>query len=821
MQQPLEPLRSADAQGADNAQLLLIGDLLVNVGKREVWRGKRLVKLPKLSFQLLLALAEAAPNLLSIDQLIDRVWPGRVVSPETVTQRVKLLRRALGEDAQNPKYIGLVRGEGYRLLADVSVAHDTNPARSLVAELSQRRVFQVAFMYVAVAWSLTEAATFVVTELPVFPDATNEIMAILFVVGFPVAMFLAWQFDVDRRGGIRVAAASPRGKATIASAVVLLIGMTWGLDYLIDPASKPAETTAFAPNTVAVLPFAGDSWNEDDRYISDGLGDELRDQLGRIAGLRVAARSSSMVFKDQPMEAREIAQKLGVRWLIESTFRRQGDRLRISVQIIDGETGFQAWSESFDRLLSDLLGAQQDIAMQVVSQILPSARDQVADTNLGPRNVSAHTLMLLARHMEQQVRDSALVDERLLDKAISLYQEAVQVEPDNALAHSRLASALLYEGDLGAAEEPIYRALELNPDLSDAYYSLGLLHWQRADPAGREAFRKAVELNPNNPDALTAYAMWLWNGGVVEESGELLRQALAIDPLTLQRYSDLGNYYGMMGHREGGLEIARKIEDLFPNVPGYRVLGRVYEVIGDVDLAIYWMRKAKAAQPELLDIDWRLAELHALIGDQEVAERLEPEPGIAQLFYSRRYGELIDTAELLLLDNPNDIHLYHLLAFAYNTQGYYAESKRLLELIGLPDRIKSGVLRSIDQEAAFTYVDALRALGQAAEAQQYLTATQPSVKRGIDTRIGTSWWSNVYMACAHAYLGEEEELFSYLERLPQSPGLVSYPVLRDQRCFQPYIADSRYLDVVARIETRMADQRAKVRALADPHAGAT
>ena len=143
-------------------QRLQAGDLLIDIGRREVRRGKRTIRLPNLSFELLLALAEAAPNLLTVDELIDRVWPGRVVSPETVTQRIKLLRRALGDDAQNPTYIAGLRGQGYRLLVDVCIADSVTDNQSLRVVLTQQRPVQgtligIGLLVVAITiWGLYE-----------------------------------------------------------------------------------------------------------------------------------------------------------------------------------------------------------------------------------------------------------------------------------------------------------------------------------------------------------------------------------------------------------------------------------------------------------------------------------------------------------------------------------------------------------------------------------------------------------------------------------------------------------------------------------------
>ena len=287
----------------DNGRLI-VGDLLFDRGKRQVSRDGQALALPKLSYRLFEVLADAAPNVVSTDELIEKVWSGRIVSPETITQRIKLLRQSLGDDAQHPQYIGLVRGEGYRLLPAVDVLADESDSvtTNLFNELGRRRVFQVALLYAAVAFSITEIVTFLIEALPVFPEWSKALVAIVFVVGFPVAMFLAWRFDYNKDGLQRTGGLVGTDKATIALAVALMVGATAGLFYLIYPSVVEDSKERFAdgyrvrealPNAIVVLPFVNASGNTDDQYISEGMGDVLRDQLGNVPGLQVAAPTSS------------------------------------------------------------------------------------------------------------------------------------------------------------------------------------------------------------------------------------------------------------------------------------------------------------------------------------------------------------------------------------------------------------------------------------------------------------------------------------------------------------------------------------------------
>ena len=174
------------------------------------------------------------------------------------------------------------------------------------------------------------------------------------------------------------------------------------------------------PNSVAVLPFENASEDADDTYLSEGLSDELRDQLGRVTELRLAARSSSVAALERGMDAIEVSDNLRVAHILEGSMRRQGNRLRVSVQLIEGRNGLAIWSETYQRSASELLVVQQTIADEIVSRILPKAEDVV--TTPATRDADANELMLLARHYERQVRERQVRDDETLLDAIRLYR---------------------------------------------------------------------------------------------------------------------------------------------------------------------------------------------------------------------------------------------------------------------------------------------------------------------------------------------------------------------------------------------------------------
>jgi TolB-like protein/DNA-binding winged helix-turn-helix (wHTH) protein/Flp pilus assembly protein TadD len=809
-------------QDHDRPRRLLIGDLLLDVSTQTVSRSGETIDLPRLSYRLLLALADAAPAVLTHDAIVEHVWDGRVVSPETVTQRIKLLRKSLGDDAVHPRYVGVVRGQGYRLLTEVEQlpADDGGTASGLFAELKRRRVLQVALLYAAVAWSITEVVSFLLDALPVFPAWSKTLVAIIFVVGFPVAMLLAWRFDIGADGIKRTQASSREGRLVIAAALLLLIGATGGLFYLIYPSvlvqssrdavTLPGGGVEAAPNTIAVLPFENASGSDENRFISEGLGDALRDQLGRLGGLRVAARSSSVIFGDRTVDAIGIADRLGVGRLIEGTVRRQDDRLAITVYIIDGETGFQIWSQPYDRSMADLLAVQQDIARDIVATLLPERDDSLGAGKPASLDPTANELMLLARYYYQQVRDQSIVDVGLLLRSINLYRQAIEADPNSALAHSRLGAALLYLGDVEAAEQPIFRALSIDPDISEVQYTLGLYYWLRYLPGSGDAHRRAVDLNPNNPDANDGYAKWLWHQLIVDEPEQYFLKALEVDPMSLARYADLGTYYGMNGMAEKARNVVPLIEERFSTANAYMVIARILEIVGEVDEAIAWALLAYELEPDNQESAWQVAELYARLGDFDKAREYESDPAFNLLYWERRYEEMIQLGEELVIDHPNQVQLWYGLARALSATGQYEQAVYVLRSQDQPARAKSENRRANDEEAMVTLADALKELGKFEEARELAEWIRPKFRRMIDTGGDRAWWGHFYLACTLSILDDDEAALDELGRVVDAVGLPWYPVLADAPCFRRFASEPRYQAVVRAIGERKQKLRERL-----------
>lgn len=315
-----------------------VDDLVIDVRRQRVTRGNEKIVLSPLSYELLLALLHAAPNLVSLDELMKRVWPGLVITPETVSQRVKLVRHALGDNAGSPRYIAGVRGRGYRLVAavkavDPSDAPGPNGAAFLVA-----------------APPFTGSPDVRAID-PAQPSETS-----------------ASQPPIRQRAALRRTLYPALGLLVAAVLVYTIIGGESLGDWLA--VEEPASGTELAGNSLAVLPFANLSGDPASEHFSDGLTEEILNRLSGSKGLRVLARTSSFAYKGSGLDAQKLRDRLGVRYLLEGSVRREGRQIRVTARLVD-ESGFRIWSRSYQRKIRGVFAVQDEIAASVVKSVLP------------------------------------------------------------------------------------------------------------------------------------------------------------------------------------------------------------------------------------------------------------------------------------------------------------------------------------------------------------------------------------------------------------------------------------------------------------------
>ena len=454
------------------------------------------------------------------------------------------------------------------------VGHGGDPM-AFLAELKRRRVGKVAIAYGAIAWAVTEASSVVLPALRL-PEWTVTFIVVFLLVGFPVAMVLAWIFDVGPQGiertePLRGEPVSTRVKLRLAYAAVVLLLMA-GLGYLLYERGFGRAHAGQPHESIAVLPFTNLSGDPARDYFSDGMSEELLNLLARVPGLQVASRTSSFAYKGRNVDIREVGRELGVETVLEGSVRQAGDQVRITAQLIDAETGFHLWSETYERRLEDIFQVQDEIAAAIVDklriQLAPQEQRLAVRDKAPTQNVQAYEFYLQGRDVWKRR------GEENLRRAIDLYQRAIGLDPAFARAHAALASAYVVlpgytkeEGDeaqlIPMAEAAARQALSIDPKIGEAHAVLAQMNAQRGELLDAESgFFFAISLEPNEATPHHWYSLLLSEVGRLELALEQARRAHELDPRSAVIAFNLANMYLMKGNDAEALRYAKVAQEL-------------------------------------------------------------------------------------------------------------------------------------------------------------------------------------------------------------------------------------------------------------------
>src|SRR3989440_7377737 len=412
------------------------------------------------------------------------------------------------------------------------------------SELKRRNVYKVAVAYAIVGWLLVQIATQVFPFFEI-PNWAVRLVVLLVVIGFPIALMIAWAFESTPEGIKRTAVADAarehsRGKAWIYIVIVgafLSIGVFFLGRYTAGNATPrhSEAATATPQKSIAVLPLLNESGDPHDEYFSDGLSEELIAALAQINGLKVIGRSSSFRFKDRHEEPKAIGEKLGVSTLLEGTVRKQDDRVRIVAELVNAADGIALWTRTFDRELKDIFAVQQEIAKAVAESLkVTLLGSEEKSTQMATNSVEAHNAYLQG-HFHFQRRN--IEDYR---KAVGYFDQAIQLDPDYALAYTERSEAWSFIGDLTGQHEPAWsnarsdaeKAVAIAPSLAEARAALGwvrfFIDWKVAD--GITELKRAKEFSPANPTANDLLARAILYLGRLDDAERQAPQAVELDP---------------------------------------------------------------------------------------------------------------------------------------------------------------------------------------------------------------------------------------------------------------------------------------------------
>jgi len=480
--------------------------------------------------------------------------------------------------------------------------------RTLLSELRRRRVFRAAGIYVVAAFGALQGADVLVPALEL-PERTMTFLVVLAIVGFPVAVGLAWAFDVTPTGVRRTAD---------------------------EPTADPGEPKRVAPGagdgagnpSVAVIPFLNLSPDPDNEYFADGITEDVIAHLSKIHALKVISRTSVMPFKERGRSLREIGATLGATTLVDGSVRRDGDRVRIVAQLVDAETDRHLWAETYDRDLTDIFSIQTDVALHIATALRAElTTDERRRIGREPtRDLQAYQLYLKGRQAFIGFTPGSL------RQAIDYFERATRRDPSYALPHAALAMAYAELAEAGAtatdvarsrATEAAREALRLDPGLCEAHCAMAYIKllWELDWPGAEAAFRRAIELCPNSADAWDLFGRMYAALERYDEAIEMQRRAQELDPLA-HRLDVASTLLRAGRYAEAGAEAARAVEVDPEHDRARATLGWAHLKEGRVDEGLAELERAVALSPE--DTQWpaQLGQALALTGRADEAREM-------------------------------------------------------------------------------------------------------------------------------------------------------------------------------------------------------
>ena len=639
-------------------------------------------------------------------------------------------------------------------------------------ELKRRKVYRVAIAYIVASWALAQGLAQV---LPVFEISNSVIRVViaLLLFGFPVALVLAWVFDITPTGIRRTSSATIQTAPTthrrrnlfmLAAAGVII---STGVGFFVLPRAVARKVD----KSIAVLPFENLSDDKENAYFADGVQDDILTNLSKVGDLKVISRTSVMPYRGRTSNVREIGKELGVGAILEGSVRRSGNRVRVNVQLIDATTDEHIWASDYDRDLTDVFAIQTDLAQKIANELQaklsPSEKAQIE--NKPTQNNDAYLALIQARNLFSPE------DFEKLKQAEQLYERALELDPNFALAcaaYGQMETWIYRNFDktparIQKSRTLAQRALQLQPNLSEGHLALGYCYYYgdlNYDAALKE-FQIAQRGLPNDAGAYLAIGAIQRRQGKWAESDASLEKAVSLNPNDTWAMQNLGINYEMQRRFNDATKIFDRALTVNPQAFGIQELKAklAIEEKGDFSVAEKFLAAADSIE-----------NLSAETKAQMVQGRIQV------LFFLRKFDEVAGEAEKvpddMLARYPGAVcGKYITLGIAKKRTGDEAGARRVFENA---ERIAEREIqeRPNDANAHANLAGALAWLGQKDAALAEIKRAQDLLPESKDAFDGPQITEGV--AEVHAIFGDASGAVPILDGLLQRPSGVTVPILQ-------------------------------------------
>ena len=653
-------------------------------------------------------------------------------------------------------------------------------------EVKRRKVYRVAAAYVIAAGGIIQlaSAAFPAWELP---NWALRLVIVLLLVGFPIALILAWAFDVTAQGIKTTPTAAPRRQ--VRRNVIMLatagVVMSAAVGFFVLPRASAHKID----KSIAVLPFQNLSDDPQNAYFADGIQDDVLTSLSKIGDLRVISRTSVMQYRDKAANVRDIGKALGVSNVLEGSVRRAGNKVRVNVQLIDANSDEHVWANDYDRDVTDVFAIQSDLAQKIAEAL--QAKLSPGEKSMMERKPTENGEAYLA-FVQAHNLSCAFEDLEKLKQSEQLYARAIELDPNFALAiarYSQLESWLLHEGDRAPerrdkARTLAERALQLQPDLPEAHLALGFSYYygdNNYDAALRE-FEIAQRGLPNESKVYLAIGAIQRRQGKWVESTANLEKAVSLNPKDTWPLQNLAFNYQMLRDFTKANQTIDRALALDPNALGPWEVKSKLAIVEKGDFSV-----AEKAFEAVKSVPMSNEQKLKIAGDRANVLILE-----------RKYREGLQQAESVSDDQLDALpaHLwskYYYIGFA--RKALQDEAAARAAFLKAKNAVEEQLKRTPDN--ADTHVELAKVLAFLSERDSALAEAQRATELLPETKDafgGPEVMAGV--AEVYAILGESDRAIEILDRLLSRPSGVTTQALKINPIWDPLRRDPRFQGLI-------------------------